>query len=331
MNPRIFGLMIIRAKVGHRRARRRGFSKAQRERSRASRQPSVTETAHSLLSSALENKVKRLEYVLRIRSAMTRSHLILSMALCCAASAALPEAGENTALGAIKLLPKGAAARIALLEAREAKPAPDRWHILIHDPKEENGVHEYVVAGGEVVASRSLSQFAESLSAEDVFGDAIKIDSDRVAKLAQQYAEANNLVLFEMNFELKKGGAGAAPLWNVTCFDPEGKEIGHLVLTATKGTVLSHEGFAMEPPPPDKTEKLDKPKETAESSPSGAEPEKRPREPRRTETKRAEPIPPDADNQKPGLFRRAGSTLQHLFSGRDSNRPAPAAPAPPPQ
>ena len=102
---------------------------------------------------------------------MTRFQLLLSMALCCAASAALSETGENTALGAIKLLPKGAAAKIALLEAREAKPAPDRWHILIHDPKEENGVHEYVVAGGEVVASRSLSQFAESLSAEDVFGD----------------------------------------------------------------------------------------------------------------------------------------------------------------
>src|SRR5215210_7382472 len=73
-----------------------------------------------------------------------------------------------TALGALKALPKGEARRVARIQAFEGTPTPERWHILVHDPDSENGLHEYVVAGGEVVASREISQFAEELKPEDV-------------------------------------------------------------------------------------------------------------------------------------------------------------------
>src|SRR5476651_2049546 len=107
--------------------------------------------------------------------------------------------------------------------SRDGKPAPERWHILVNDPKDENGLHEYVVAGGEVVASRNLSQFAESLKPTDVMGTSgLKIDSDKVAALAQQYAAANNVTVASLNYALKKEGAEAAPLWNVTCLDETG-------------------------------------------------------------------------------------------------------------
>lgn len=267
-----------------------------------------------------------------------------------------------TALEAVKLLPKGSSGKVALIEGREGKPSPDRWHILTHDPKEENGLHEYVVAGSEIVASRSLSQFAESLTADDVFGDVVKIDSDKVAKLAQQYAQANNLTMVEMNFELKKDGAAAAPLWNVSCLDAEGNEIGHLVLTATKGTVVSHEGFNAEPTAAEKAKDAketgketgkETAKETAKESTkeqkekesdlppvAQAEPDKKPAESERktteprkvVEVRKAEPV---ADNQgKPNFLQRAGSALQHIhiFSGHDSSKsPTPAPNAPPPQ
>ncbi len=254
-----------------------------------------------------------------------------------AASVALAETPTNTALGAIKLLPKGTSSKVALVEAREGRPTPDRWHILVHDPKEESGIHEYVVAGGEIVASRSLSQFAESLSADDIFGDVVKVDSDKVTKLVQQYAEANSLSVVAMNFELKKGGTGAAPIWNVTCMDGDGNEIGHLVLTATKGTILSHEGFALDPASPEKVDKPKEPAVIAESTAPKIEPDKKLPEAHKVEVKRAEPIVrgDDGGQDKPGLFKRAGNSLQHLFTGHDSgNRPAPTTPIPqvvPPQ
>jgi hypothetical protein len=52
-----------------------------------------------------------------------------------------------------------------------------------------------------------------------------------------------------MNYELKKDGRDAAPEWTVSCMDEKGNKVGELVLTAGKGTVVSHEGFAQDPEP----------------------------------------------------------------------------------
>jgi len=237
---------------------------------------------------------------------MPRKYLILAGALLCAGAAAHGETAATTALGALKLLPKGSAAKVALIEAREGKPAPSRWHILVHDPKEENGVREFVVANGEVVASRNLSQFAESLSADEVLGEGIKVDSDRVAKLAQQYADANKLELAEMNFELKRDGEGAVPIWNVTCLDAAGNELGHLVLTATKGTIVSHEGFATDP----------KPADTALVLHADPIADKKPPTPKKPEVRKAVPVgtPAAAETPKAGLFQHGGP-IQRLFTG----------------
>ena len=230
----------------------------------------------------------------------------------------------NSALAALHLLPRGEARRLARIEARDGTPAPERWYFIVHDPKAETGVHEYVVAGGEIVASRDVSQFAESLRPEDVFGgDALKINSDRAAKLAQQYAFANNMTVAAMQYELKKEGAAAVPLWHVTCLGDDGKELGHLVISAGKGTVVSHEGFAAEPPPP----------VPATPRPVTPKAEDRLRVPATAAVvPKATPIPvavaipvepPPAtpEPKKPGLFDRMGSGLQKVFTGKERKPP----------
>lgn len=155
---------------------------------------------------------------------------------------------DGSAMNAIKQLPRAEAKKIARIEARDGKPVPDRWHILVNDPKDQNGLHEYVVAGGEVVASRNISQFAESLKPTDVIGaSGVRVDSDKLSNLAQQYAQANNVTIATLNYTLSKEGADAAPLWTVTCLDETGKELGELVVSAGKGVVVSHEGFTADP------------------------------------------------------------------------------------
>lgn len=233
----------------------------------------------------------------------------------------------NSALGALKVLPRGEAKRLARIEARDGTPVPERWHFIVHDPKTETGVHEYVVAGGEIVASRDVSQFAESLRAEDVFGgDALKINSDRAAKLAQQYAFANNMTVAAMQYVLKKEGAAAVPLWNVTCLDEAGKELGHLVISAVKGTVVSHEGFTAEPPPPlppppapgtPKPEDLLRTPAAIAAAPKTTpipEAPLLPVEPFVLPV--ATPVP-----KKPGLFDRMGSSIQRVFTGKERRPP----------
>jgi hypothetical protein len=268
---------------------------------------------------------------------MARLHFPF-LALLLAAPVAFAQTTQSeSALRAIRLLPKGEAKRISRIEAREGTPAPERWHILVHDPKETNGLREYVVAGGELVAARALSQFAEHLQPGDVVGlDAIKVDSDRAVKLAEQYALANELSIATVDYALRKEGQNAVPLWTLTCLDAGGKEVGKLVVSAGKGTVVSHDGFPVEP----QTKPVAKVK--AEATPKvAANPPIAKTKPPATATDvtgeppvrravaagseqpppvaaPAEPVTPLEEERRPSIFRRTGGTLQKIFTGRNT-------------
>ncbi len=260
-------------------------------------------------------------------------------AMLCLALAGKAQEPPTTALGAVKLLPPDAAARIARIEAHDGQPAPERWHLLVHDPAAPAGLREYVIAGGEIVASRTVSQFADGLGPGEVFGALAQVDSDRVIRLAQQYAQANGAALATLDLELKKDGEHAAPLWRARCLDAAGRELGQLVLSATKGTVLSHDGFAADPKP----ERADKKQtavvhaqpvmETKREEKKPERPRPKPREEARTRPPEEPAVPvrqaipveanpaPAADappaEGRPGFFRRAGGTVQKVFTGRD--------------
>ena len=231
--------------------------------------------------------------------------LVLSLTFASAAAALAQTAEPPTALDALKLLPKGEAKKLARIEAREGTPDPGRWYLLTHDETAENGLREYVVAAGEVVASRHLSQFVESVQPADVIGgDAVKYDSDKAGRLAQQYALANKVTVSALHYELRKDGPDAAPLWTVTCVDEAGAELGRLVISAGKGTVISHDGFPIEPPP---TAPRPKPKAKTQAT-ATVEAAHDP------EVRRAETVAPP--EPKPGLFQRVGGSLQRVFTGK---------------
>jgi hypothetical protein len=164
--------------------------------------------------------------------------------------ALLPAVHAETALDALKQIPAAQSARIARIEGRDGAPDPDRWYILTQDPAADNGVHEFVVSNGQLVASRSISQFAESLKPDDMLGDVpVTVDSDIAAKLAHDYATANGIIPATYNYELKKDGTSGAPSWTISCLDDKGNKLGVLVLTAATGDVIAHDGFAIQPIP----------------------------------------------------------------------------------
>jgi hypothetical protein len=160
---------------------------------------------------------------------------------------AAPGARES-AFNALTALPINEIPRVAKVAGCEGTPFPERWHFLVYAPEAENGYREYVVANHQVVVRRELSQFAESLRADDVMGvDGVKVDSDRLVALAQQYAKVNHARLDTFNFELSREGPGLAPRWKVDCFDQEGSAVGSILVNATQERVVAHEGFKREP------------------------------------------------------------------------------------
>jgi hypothetical protein len=157
---------------------------------------------------------------------------------------------EGTALAALKLLPKDAARRLARIEARDGAPVPERWHFLVYEPDSARGVREFVVAGGKVVAARTLSQFADTLKPADVFGaDLVKVDSELIARWATLFAAANGGRIGLVNYQLQKDATLDAPVWTATVLDPSGDQIGALTVNALKGDILNSDGFEKSPSP----------------------------------------------------------------------------------
>jgi hypothetical protein len=153
-----------------------------------------------------------------------------------------------TVLNAVKLLPRDKAKNIVRIEAREGTPAPERWYIVVYDETEESGLHEYVVFGKELVASRSLSQFLDGAKPDDVVGGKLlKVDSDDLMKTVQLYVEANKLAVNKVNYTMKKDAPELAPFWRMTCIDDADKKIAELVVNARNGNVIAHDGFALTP------------------------------------------------------------------------------------
>lgn len=208
--------------------------------------------------------------------------------------------------GALKLLSKDEAKNIVRIEAREGDPAPERWYILIYDAAGENGLREFVVAGKEIIASRSLSQFLQNAKPEDVVGSKlVKIDSDDLVKLVQQYAEASHLAVAKINYTMLKEATNPAPVWKLSCLDESGKKIAELVVNAHNENVVSHEGFAAAPGDV---------KLSASPSPQAQPTVKPPIPVRPARAVKASPSPSAAAKARGGF-------LQKMFGGRNQSQP----------
>ena len=194
-------------------------------------------------------------------SVILRALLILTLFLAFDASAqrnaparsvdkkpAVDAAPDFSALGAIGLLPKEAAAKLARIEGPDGRPFPERWYVLVHDAATPRGLREFVIGGGKVIANRALSQFADSVSADEVVGAAaLKMNNDEAAGVAANFALHNNQQLGGVRYEFFKSIDPPAPVWRLTCTDAKGQTLGTIVLHATKGTLLSFQGFEKSP------------------------------------------------------------------------------------
>ena len=153
-----------------------------------------------------------------------------------------------TVQDAIKLLPKDAAKNLVRIEARDGTPAPERWYFQVYDPAAENGLREIVIWQKTLVASRTLSQFLDSAKPEDVVGaKVVRIDSDQLIKIAQQYVEANTLDVAKINYTMFRDADNPSPVWKLSCFDDTGKKLADLVINARNASVISHDGFELVP------------------------------------------------------------------------------------
>jgi hypothetical protein len=212
--------------------------------------------------------------------------VLFLMILCCAAPAQKPAAAPppppppGSAFEAMSLLPRESAKNLARIEAREGRLKPERWYLLVHDPEAPRGLREFVVAGGKIAAARSLSQFADRLTEDQIFGDAfVRADSEYCVRVAELFAAANGSRPGYIDYELYRPNLPPPPpppdpaviamththpslpstshlnpeitwpIWRLTVLDAKGDQLGTLTISAARGTVITHDGFERVPDP----------------------------------------------------------------------------------
>jgi hypothetical protein len=241
---------------------------------------------------------------------------LLSLATILATMAA-PGAEPVSGLTACQALSKPQQRNLARLAAKGGKPSPEIWTIVTREAKAPNGLKEHTVTAGTVVATRATSDLATKLTNADVIGVAnLKVDSDQLAELAASYAAANAMTPAAFDYDLRKEGEDAAPLWTIISYDEAGTKLGAIVVAAKSGAVVSHEGFEKEPEQPSltavvaeaeaapsPTEKAED--ETSEAATTGAKPQRK----RSTSSE---------EKRRPGTFRRVGGHLQKFFTGKNT-------------
>lgn len=265
-------------------------------------------------------------------SRLLASLLIVAPVLCASA------ADQISALAASQALSKTQQRSIARLSARSGKPSPEAWTIAVYDSKAPKGVRELTVASGTILSSKTKSDLALKLGKTDVVGvDSLRIDSDQVAELTAGYASANQLVPAAFDYDLRKEGEDAAPLWTVIAYDEAGTRLGTIVVAANSGAVISHEGFVQAPEEKDLTAEVAGAETAAPAPTEEAAPADEPAETEKPEkaatTKTSSPKKKTASSSSrsssdssaesgvrrvPRTFRRVGGHLQKFFTGKNT-------------
>jgi hypothetical protein len=231
-------------------------------------------------------------------------------------------------LAASQALSKTQQRSIARLSARAGKPSPESWTIVVHDTKAPKGVRELTVSSGTIISSKTKSDLALKIGKADVIGlDGLRIDSDQVAELTAGYAAANQLVPAAFDYDLRKEGEDAAPLWTVAAFDEAGTRLGTLVVAANSGTVISHEGFEQAPEIKDLTADVAQAESSDESAPepeADADSQSSEKPATKTSSSKKSASSSSGSSSDPGIrrvprtFRRVGGHLQKFFTGKNT-------------
>ncbi len=228
-----------------------------------------------------------------------------------AASAAVAMADPIPALEACKALPEAQQKSVARVVGREGKPLPETWTVLAHDPLVQNGLREFTVTGSTVVASRGISDYAQHLTEGDTIDlTAIRFDATQLAELAAAYADASEVTPAAFNYEMRKEGKAAAPLWKISAIDESGRQLGELVVTANTGTLVTQSGFSQAP----------ELKDLAAMAQAEGEEEKQDDQPEKATAKTRSRSKGQGTNstRRPNTFRKIGGKLQKFFTGKNT-------------
>lgn len=157
----------------------------------------------------------------------------LLLAVSCIAQAA------DTAYSALRVVGKRDGQevlnRVLELRGRSGTPNPAVWKVIIEEPRARGGVREIEVQRGKIIGERTPTS---GTVGRPMNFNQLNLDSEGAFTIANQEAEKARVPFDRVDYMLKSGTNGGAPVWDLQLFDRSDARTGSLTIAADSGTVL---------------------------------------------------------------------------------------------
>jgi hypothetical protein len=139
------------------------------------------------------------------------------------------------------------------LRGRDGMPQPSVWKIVIDDPRARGGVREVEVQRGKIASERTPTSHGGSGAMNF---NQLNLDSEGAFTVANQEAQKTNVLFDHVDYLLRAGTGGGAPVWQLDLADGKNGRVGSVEIAADSGTVLRRQ-FDMRRPADDDHAYLD--------------------------------------------------------------------------
>ncbi len=171
--------------------------------------------------------------------------------------------------------------RVLELRGRGGSPQPSVWKVVVDEPRARGGFRELEVQRGKIIGERTPTSRA---AGSPMNFNQLNLDSEGAFTIADQEAQKAGVAFDRVDYVLKSGTGGGAPVWELELFDGRNGRTGYVAIAADSGTVLRKEMDRVprssaaddraylderRDPPPPRTRDVE---ETRESSGSGGLP-----------------------------------------------------------
>ena len=138
---------------------------------------------------------------------------------------------------------RGVLNHIVSITGVQGNPQPEKWKIILEDPRTRGGVRELGIADGRIASEETSGRsLAGSTEGAMIRMSRLNLDSSGAYAVASHTAEASHARFATVDYTLRTDERGE-PVWVVTLLNKSSRPVGTIYIGANRGTVRRTEGM----------------------------------------------------------------------------------------
>jgi hypothetical protein len=160
----------------------------------------------------------------------------------------MPVSAFESARSAIRSLDRlvsgNPSSRVVRILGWNGQDQPEKWNILVRDPKAPRTFHEFTIENRRMLARRIYqNDQAGTLPTVTVAIPSVVLDSTDVFLVADREGKRAKVGFDTIHYELRSKVGGQGPVWYLELRDQQYRVVGRLEIRANDGRVLRKQWF----------------------------------------------------------------------------------------